>query len=517
MSFADALSWVPKSRHLAATLSRAHDFARGLAHQTVTLEHVLLALIEDAEASVVLRACQIDLARLKTDVDAHLVALPRAQLVVPEADRDLVRILDYAVAAAQQSRRREVNGAIVLAAIVGEGKSQAAAILQANGLTFAEAIRALQTANAAPKSPLPAASAAATEATEQILASTRRRLDANRLAPAGSQAPPEPPAMAMDSLSPWPETGPAAPMMTNGAAQPPPQHPASARSSRLPPPIPSVPGAPSAPQSAKSDGRAGPMPARELAGGLIEAIRSAGAALTQATSTPVPNSHEATADQRLQTNVAGPPFPDPDQLGPPRVEGMPAGPNASTAPPLRPAAFDPAKFVGSIPRTMWVGAPAAIEVRVARAEVAALASGLDGRSDVYQHSIIVTKAMALRLKAPDGGFFVETASPETQWIESSLGFLNDDYASWRWTVMPRRLGRQRLQLTVSARTIGSDGATAETALPDQTIEVTVRANRLRAVMRWSGWIMAAIVGGVLGKLGEAQWQAGIAALRRLME
>jgi hypothetical protein len=166
---------------------------------------------------------------------------------------------------------------------------------------------------------------------------------------------------------------------------------------------------------------------------------------------------------------------------------------------------------------MRLGAAAAIEVRIARAEIAALAKALDGGGTVYQHSIVVTKAMAVRLRTPDGGFYIESVSPETQWIESSLGFLNDDYASWRWMVTPRRRGRRRLLLTVSVRTIGSDGATAETALPDQTIEVSVGANLLRGIRRWSGWIVAAVVGGVLGKLGEAQWQAGLAALRRLFE
>jgi hypothetical protein len=494
--FADALSWVPKSRHLAATLSRAHDFARGLAHQTVTLEHVLLALIEDPDASVVLQACDIDLARLRADADGYLVGQPKGQPAVLEADRDLVRILDYAVAAAQQSRRREVNGAIVLAAIVGEGKSQAATILQGNGLTFAEAIRALQTAGAAPRSGLPAASAAASQTTEQILASTRQRLDASRLGPSGSRPLPAGPT---ESLPPT---------MVNGV----PSQPASvpARGNRLPPPIPSAQAGPSASSGA-------PRQARELAGGLVEAIRTAGGAWSQSGAPPASNSHQAAAEAGYETNVAGPPFPDPDTLTPATAEQAAAGRKAATAPPLQPSALDPTKLSQSIPRKMRLGAAAAIEVRIARAEIAALAKGLDGSSAVYQHSIVVTKAMAVRLRAPDGGFYIETASPETQWIESSLGFLNDDYASWRWMVTPRRRGRRRLLLTVSVRTIGSDGATAETALPDQTIEVSVGANRLRGIARWSGWIVAVVVGGLLAKLGEAQWQAGLVALRRLFE
>ena len=57
---------------------------------------------------------------------------------------DLKRILEAAAAAASQGKRREINGAIVLAAIVGEGRSTSAHMLRAQGMTFEEAIKALQ-------------------------------------------------------------------------------------------------------------------------------------------------------------------------------------------------------------------------------------------------------------------------------------------------------------------------------------------------------------------------------------
>ena len=52
--------------------------------------------------------------------------------------------------------------------------------------------------------------------------------------------------------------------------------------------------------------------------------------------------------------------------------------------------------------------------------VQALAEGLQGGGAAYRHEVTVTKAMSVRLRAPDGGFFIETASPETQWIEKSV-------------------------------------------------------------------------------------------------
>lgn len=154
---------------------------------------------------------------------------------------------------------------------------------------------------------------------------------------------------------------------------------------------------------------------------------------------------------------------------------------------------------------MRVGIPAVAEVRIAKNDVKALADGLEGGGAAYRHDITVTKAMSVRLRAPDGGFFIETASPETQWIDNALGLMADDYASWRWTVTPKLSGKKRLQLVVSARTVGADGLTAETALPDQVIEVRVRINYAKSAKRWLGWIIAAVAGGLLARFGEQAW------------
>jgi neural Wiskott-Aldrich syndrome protein len=144
--------------------------------------------------------------------------------------------------------------------------------------------------------------------------------------------------------------------------------------------------------------------------------------------------------------------------------------------------------------------PHRVEVRVARADVANVGTGMSGAP--ARHDVRVTKAMSVRLRAPEGGFYIETGSPETQWIENQLGVLTDDYASWRWTVTPSRRGKSRLQLIVSARTVGPDGLAAETALPDQVIDVSVSVNYARLLKSWSGWAAAAIVGGLLAKFGE---------------
>jgi hypothetical protein len=174
------------------------------------------------------------------------------------------------------------------------------------------------------------------------------------------------------------------------------------------------------------------------------------------------------------------------------------------------------QLVENIPRSMRVAVPALIEVRVARADVQALAEGLQGGGAAYQHEVMVTKAMSVRLRAPDGGFFIETASPETQWIEQAMLLSADEFASWRWHVTPREKGRRRLQLIISARTVSADGLAAETAMPDQVITVRVRTNYGKAVMRWAGWGAAAVIGGVLAKFGEGAIGAGLQSVTRLI-
>ncbi len=60
------------SQHLAATLARAATYADAQQHPEVTLEHLLLALAEDADAAGVLRSSNVDLARLAAEVSTHI-------------------------------------------------------------------------------------------------------------------------------------------------------------------------------------------------------------------------------------------------------------------------------------------------------------------------------------------------------------------------------------------------------------------------------------------------------------
>jgi neural Wiskott-Aldrich syndrome protein len=180
------------------------------------------------------------------------------------------------------------------------------------------------------------------------------------------------------------------------------------------------------------------------------------------------------------------------------------------------APVEAGQLAENIPRAMRVGKTVKAEVRIAKASVKALTEGLDGGGQVWQHAVAVTKAMSVRIRAPDGGFYIESASPETQWIESNLGYASDDFASWRFLITPQWRGWSSLQIIVSARTIGADGVAAETALPDQIVDVKVKRNIGRSLARLVSWSIAAIIGGALATFGEAAMGPATALLKKFL-
>lgn len=165
---------------------------------------------------------------------------------------------------------------------------------------------------------------------------------------------------------------------------------------------------------------------------------------------------------------------------------------------------------------MKVGVTETFEVRIARDDVIDAGRGLVGRGTPHQHALLVTRAMSVRLQGEPGRFYIEASSPETQWTGSRNEHLTSDYAVWRFAVIPQRRGAAQLTLVVSSRTIGSDGVVADTSLPEQRISIRVSANVTRGTKKWLGWATVAILGAVLGKLGERFWEQGFEFIRQLL-
>ncbi len=127
------------SKELETTLNRAFKDARAQRHEFITVEHLLLALIDDPTASRVLRACGADLNELR--VELQLFIRETAPLLSHADGRDtqptlgFQRVLQRAVFHVQSSGKKEVTGANVLVAIFGERESQAVYFLNRQNVT----------------------------------------------------------------------------------------------------------------------------------------------------------------------------------------------------------------------------------------------------------------------------------------------------------------------------------------------------------------------------------------------
>ena len=132
------------SRSLEQSLHRALALANERHHEYATLEHLLLALIEDQDAAAVMRACNVDLEKLRRSLVAYLES--ELENLVTDGAEDskptagFQRVIQRAVIHVQSSGREEVTGANVLVAIFAERESHAAYFLQEQDMTRYDAV-----------------------------------------------------------------------------------------------------------------------------------------------------------------------------------------------------------------------------------------------------------------------------------------------------------------------------------------------------------------------------------------
>jgi ATP-dependent Clp protease ATP-binding subunit ClpA len=132
------------SRSLEQALHRALALANDRRHEYATLEHLLLALVDDQDAASVMRACSVDLELLKRNL-VEYVENELANLVHNGRDdakptAGFQRVIQRAVIHVQSSGREEVTGANVLVAIFAERESHAAYFLQEQDMTRYDAV-----------------------------------------------------------------------------------------------------------------------------------------------------------------------------------------------------------------------------------------------------------------------------------------------------------------------------------------------------------------------------------------
>jgi ATP-dependent Clp protease ATP-binding subunit ClpA len=132
------------SRSLEQSLHRALALANERHHEYATLEHLLLALTDDQDAAAVMRACNVDIDRLKRNlvdyIDGELDNLVMEATDDSKPTAGFQRVIQRAVIHVQSSGREEVTGANVLVAIFAERESHAAYFLQEQDMTRYDAV-----------------------------------------------------------------------------------------------------------------------------------------------------------------------------------------------------------------------------------------------------------------------------------------------------------------------------------------------------------------------------------------
>ena len=152
------------AQELEVSLHMAFVEARQKRHEFITVEHLLLALIDNPSAAEALRSCGAKTDTLRKDltnfIDEHTPTVSGEDDIDTQPTLGFQRVIQRAILHVQSSGKKEVNGANVLVAIYGEKDSHAVYFLQKQGVTRLDVVNYIshgiskvpQQAKAAPES-----------------------------------------------------------------------------------------------------------------------------------------------------------------------------------------------------------------------------------------------------------------------------------------------------------------------------------------------------------------------------
>ncbi len=127
------------AQELEVSLHMAFMEARQKRHEFITVEHLLLAMLDNPSAAEVLRACSANMEDLRKKladfVERHTPRVPGEADVDTQPTLGFQRVIQRAILHVQSSGKKEVTGANVLVAIFGEKDSHALHFLTQQGLT----------------------------------------------------------------------------------------------------------------------------------------------------------------------------------------------------------------------------------------------------------------------------------------------------------------------------------------------------------------------------------------------
>jgi ATP-dependent Clp protease ATP-binding subunit ClpA len=127
------------AQELEVSLHMAFVEARQKRHEFITVEHLLLALLDNPSAAEVLRACAADIEALRkellTFINEHTPTVAGNDEIDTQPTLGFQRVIQRAILHVQSSGKKEVTGANVLVAIFGEKDSHAVFFLQRQNVT----------------------------------------------------------------------------------------------------------------------------------------------------------------------------------------------------------------------------------------------------------------------------------------------------------------------------------------------------------------------------------------------
>ena len=127
------------AQELEVSLHMAFMDARQKRHELITVEHLLMAMLDNPSASDVLKSCGANIDKLRTDlsnhIEEHTPVVDGKEEVDTQPTLGFQRVIQRAMLHVQSSGKKEVTGANVLVAIFGEKDSHAVYFLHQEGIT----------------------------------------------------------------------------------------------------------------------------------------------------------------------------------------------------------------------------------------------------------------------------------------------------------------------------------------------------------------------------------------------
>ncbi|MFC5300433.1 ATP-dependent Clp protease ATP-binding subunit ClpA [Azospira restricta] len=180
------------AQELEVSLHMAFVEARQKRHEFITVEHLLLALLDNPSAAEALRACGASIEVLRRDLNKfiaeHTPTVAGEDEIDTQPTLGFQRVIQRAILHVQSSGKKEVNGANVLVAIFGEKDSHAVYYLQKQGVTRLDVVNFISHGiSKVPQQKAPAEADAETEGEQQANAGPLENftLNLNALALAG--------------------------------------------------------------------------------------------------------------------------------------------------------------------------------------------------------------------------------------------------------------------------------------------------------------------------------------------